>query len=311
MNEARYREAERRLWDSVGVTPSERRVFLKRARATVRIQEVGEGEPIVFLAGVSNGGSSWADLVARLEGFRCVIVDKPGTGLSDRFPDRFTFETLAAFADGHVSDILDAVGLERAHVVSTSYGGYAALRSAAASPERIDRIVEFGWLTGAPTAKMPLFMRVATIPALSRLMTSMPAPESAVRSMFKQIGLREALAAGRISQEAIDWYRSQLNDTDTMRNEMDAGPRVITLKGMDEQIYLSDDLLASIQTPIYFLWGENDPFGGADIARAFAAKLPNAELELLPGAGHAVWLDDPDKAAEVTKSFLSDRAPAR
>ena len=311
MNEAKFREAERRLWESVGVTPTEQRVHLERTGATVRIQEVGQGIPIVLLHGASNSGSSWATLVSRLEGFRCLMVDKPGAGLSDPFPKTFELESLRSFADTYVPDILDSLGLDSAHVVSTSYGGYTALRSAAAYPDRIDRIVEFGWTTGAPTLKMPLIMRLATIPAFGKVMTSMPAPESAVRSMFKQIGLREALAEGRVSKEMIGWYRSQLNDTDAMRNELAAGPRLITMKGFDERIYFTDEFLASIETPIYFLWGDKDPFGDAEIARAFVAKIPNAELELLPNTGHAVWIDDPDKAAEVARSFLSDRAPAR
>ena len=139
----------------------------------------------------------------------------------------------------------------------------------------------------------------------------MPAPESAVRSMFKQIGLRDALEAGRVTQVMIDWYRSQLNDTDTMRNELAAGPRLITMKGFDERIYFTDEFLARIKTPIYFLWGDNDPFGDAEIARAFVSKIPNAELELLPNTGHAVWMDDPDRAAQVTRTFLSDKTPVR
>lgn len=306
--EARFREAERRLWDSVSVTPAEQRVRLERSGATVRIQEVGEGEPVLFLHGVSNSGSSWADLVVRMQGYRCLMVDKPGTGLSDAFPVPFTFDSLQRFADGYVGEVLDALGLTTAHVVATSYGGYAAIRSAAAHPERIGRIVEFGWMTGAPAAPMPLVMRLVTIPWLGRAMAKLPASEGAVRAMFKQIGLREALASGRLSKESLNWYRALLNHTDTMRNELEIGPRLITTKGMDERIYLSNEFLASVQTPMCFLWGENDPFGGAEVARAFTAKIPNAELELLPGAGHAVWMDDPDKAAEVATSFLGRSA---
>lgn len=307
MNEARYREAERRLWDSVGIAPTEQRVHLEKTGITIRIQEVGEGEPVVFLHGASNSGSSWADLVARLEGFRCLLVDKPGTGMSEPFPKPFTdISTFQAFADAFVPDVLDALGLGSADVVSTSYGGYTALRAAAAHPERIGRVVEFGWTVGAPTGKLPALMRWATIPMLSRLMTSLPVTESAVRMMFKQIGLRQALEAGRISQETIGSYRALLNYTDTMRNEIKAGPRLIFPRGMDERIYLPADLLARIETPVYFLWGEEDPFGDAKVARAFVAQIPNAQLELLPGAGHAVWIDDPDHAANVTTRFLND-----
>lgn len=299
-----FRKAEQALWASVGVTPTESRVRLETTGLSVRIQEVGQGAPIVFLHGVSNSGSSWADLVTRLQDFRCLVIDKPGTGLSDPFPEKLDFNSLERFSDGFVPELLDALGLDSTHVVSTSYGGYTALRSAAAHPERIQRMVEFGWTVGAPMAKLPMVMRLASVPAIGRLMTGMPAPESAVRAMFKRIGLRQALESGRIAQEAIDCYRALLNHTETMRNELEAGPRMITLKGLDEQTYLPDDLLARIQTPIYFLWGTEDPFGDADIARDFTAKIPNAELELLPGAGHAVWLDDPDKAAAVTRGFL-------
>jgi len=76
------------------------------------------------------------------------------------------------------------------------------------------------------------------------------------------------------------------------------------LKGLDDRIELRPQMLATIEAPIYFLWGEEDPFGGADIARQFVKHLPNAVLELLPGAGHAVWIDDPNHAATTTRRFL-------
>ena len=76
------------------------------------------------------------------------------------------------------------------------------------------------------------------------------------------------------------------------------------LRGMDDRVLLPPSLLAEIDTPVYFLWGEEDPFGGVDIARRFVDHLPNAELELLRGAGHAVWIDDPDHAAATTRRFL-------
>jgi pimeloyl-ACP methyl ester carboxylesterase len=108
-----------------------------------------------------------------------------------------------------------------------------------------------------------------------------------------------------VSQEALDCYRSLLRDTDTMRNEIRAGPRVILpVRGMNDRVLLSDALLASIRTPTYFLWGEDDPLGGADIARSFVARVPSAQLELLPDAGHAVWIDAPDHTAATIDRFL-------
>jgi 2-hydroxy-6-oxonona-2,4-dienedioate hydrolase len=307
MDEGRYREAERRLWESFGLTPAERRVRLAGAGLTVRVQEVGQGPAVVLVHGTSNSGASWAGLVARLDGFRCVMLDRPGCGLSDPLGSSFdSMERLGTFADALIVDLLDAMGLDRAHLVATSFGGYIALRTAAAHPQRVGRIVEFGWTFGAPVAGLPLLMRLATVPAVGRLMTAVPPNERAVRAMFRRIGLRQALEAGRVSQEAVGCYLALLRDTDTMRNELRAGPRLIhPFRGMDERTLLPADLLARVHTPVFFLWGEEDPFGDAGIAQRFVEQLPNAELELLPGAGHAVWMDDPDRAAKTVRRFLS------
>ena len=125
------------------------------------------------------------------------------------------------------------------------------------------------------------------------------------------IGLRGALEAGRVPQEVLDCHRAMLNDTNTMRNELRAYPPVMgPVRGMDERVLLPASLLAKIRTPVSFLWGEEDPFGDANIARRFVAQLPDAELELLPGTGHAVWIDDPDHAATTTRTFLAPSGPA-
>jgi pimeloyl-ACP methyl ester carboxylesterase len=52
--------------------------------------------------------------------------------------------------------------------------------------------------------------------------------------------------------------------------------------------------------------------GGADTAQAFSALVPGAQLEVMPRAGHAPWIDDPDHAASVTAAFLRpEPEPAR
>jgi 2-hydroxy-6-oxonona-2,4-dienedioate hydrolase len=306
VNQVRYRQAERRLWESVGGIPIEQRVRLGRIGATVRVQEVGRGPAVVFVHGASNSGASWAPLAARLDGFRRVVVDRPGCGLSDPLAARFNnVEALNAFADALIIDVLDALGLDRAHVVATSFGGYIALRTAAAHPDRIGRIVEFGWTVGAPIARVPLLMRLASVPMMGRLLAAVRPNERVVRAMLRRIGLRQALDAGRVPQEVLDCYLALLRDTATMRNELRAGPRLVfPLRGMNAQVLLPASLLAKIHAPLYFLWGEEDPFGGPDIARRFVKHLPNAELELLAGAGHAAWVDDTDHALITTSKFL-------
>jgi pimeloyl-ACP methyl ester carboxylesterase len=123
MNERRFREAEERLWQSFGLAPTERRVHLPRIGANVRVQEIGEGPPVVFVHGGSNGGSSWAPLVAKLN-FRCLLLDRPGCGLSEPTSHRHEdVGALATFADTLLVDLLDALHIDTAHVVATSFGG--------------------------------------------------------------------------------------------------------------------------------------------------------------------------------------------
>ena len=155
-------------------------------------------------------------------------------------------------------------------------------------------------------AKVPLVMRLGSVPLVGQMMARVPPNERAVRMLLRQIGLRQALESGRFTREALDWYLALLRDTHTMRNDIRASPRVILpIRGMNERVLLSASLLANIHTPIHFLWGEEDPNGGADIARQFVGLLPNARLELMPGVGHAPWMDDPDHAAVTTRTFLS------
>ena len=155
----------------------------------VRIQEVHESPPVLFVHGASNSGTSWATLVARLDGFRCLLLDRPGCGLSDPLPTPFDdVASLERFSDALVVDVLDALALDNAHVVATSYGGYSALRAAAAHPDRVESVFVLGWTMGAANPALPWFTRLTGVKWLSRLMTSMPVSEKTVRSMLKRIG---------------------------------------------------------------------------------------------------------------------------
>lgn len=306
MNEAKYRAVEQRYWAAEGVTPTEVWLDLAHTAARVRLQVVGEGPPVVFVHGVNNGGTSWGPLAARLGGSQCLLLDRPGCGLSERLNARFNdVEAFVPFAETMIVDVLDALDLETAHVVATSLGGYHALRTAAAHPERVRRVVEFSFPIGAPIGDTPWAMRLAGVRYLARLMARVPVNDRMVRSMLAQAGLRQAIDGGRVSPEALDWFRALMNHTDTFCNDIDAAPPILhPLRGMNDSLLLSDDVLGSIRAPTLFLWGADDPFGGPAVAREFVSKIARGELELLPGAGHAPWMDDPARAAVATSAFL-------
>ena len=198
MNEDRYRSAELDLWLSVGAQPvTAGRVTLDRTGVTVRLQEIGEGPTVTFIHGASNGGTSWGTLAARLQDFHCVLLDRPGCGLSPRLAEPLSdMRRLATFADALIVDVLDALDVSDTHLVATSFGGYFALRTAAAHPERVNRLVLIGWSFGAPITSTPFVVHVATQPLLGRLITRIPVNER-MFAMLKQIGLRRAVETGR------------------------------------------------------------------------------------------------------------------
>jgi len=305
MNLDRYRSVEDALWASLDIQPTEREVPLHALGTTVRVLEIGRGPTVVFIHGGSASGANWAPLVAALDGFRCILVDRPGCGLSkpiDR--DLSDLDRFEEFANLLVADIIDGLGETSAHVVATSLGGHFALRGAATHPERVRRMVEFGFVPGAPLTKVPFSMRLAMIPGLGRLMVSIPPTRGAVRAILRQLGMGAALKDGRISDEMFDWFHALLRDTRTMRNESTL-PRGLIGTAGDGSSSLPDELLARIACPVRFAWGETDPIGGADVARSFVPRIPGAELELWADTGHAPWMEDPARAASTVADFLN------
>lgn len=301
----RLRDAERRLWESVGLAPRERFVTI-RTGESVRIQEVGDGPPLLFVHGAANTGSSWAALLPHLDGFRCLLLDRPNCGLSD--PIAGPVGTIDAFrdhADDLAADVLDALAIERAPVVATSLGGYFAIRGAAAHPDRIERVVEFSWTIGAPMASVPLAMRLTALPGLGPLVARLPPPRPAVRSILRQVGLGRALDNGRFTPEMFEVFLATLRDTPTLPNETRSNPKAITpLAGQNQRLLFSDDLLARVTAPALFVWGAEDPNGGPDIARDLVARFPDATLHVLDEAGHAPWIDEPETCAALAGAFL-------
>jgi pimeloyl-ACP methyl ester carboxylesterase len=297
---ARYREAEARLWSSVGLAPSERQVRLACTGTIVRVQEVGEGEPAVFLHGGPNAGSTWAPIVGRLEGLRCLLVDRPGTGLSAPYP--ITASNLPRVGASFVGDLLDGLGIDRAHVVASSFGGHLALRSAAATPARVSRMVQMACPAFSPGEQAPPFMRLLTKGWIRRLVNALPPNDRANRSIMRQIGHGKSLDAGTLSAGFLDYYLALQRYTDTMRND---GELIGQLVPNRAAVTLTDQLLEAVTAPTLFLWGADDRFGGERVAAHVTSTMPDARLRMIPDAGHLPWLDDPEGAASATKTFLA------
>lgn len=298
------RTAERQVWDELGLEPVVHQLALDRVGTTVRVQEVGEGRPVVFVHGASVSGTSWADLVAVLPRVRCLLVDRPGCGGSEPLPGPVNAARQLAVADDLVADVLDALGLPSASVVGTSRGGLDAVRGAAAHPERVERLLLIGWCFGTPGSPAPWWVRAGALPGAARLSAAAPVTRRTVRGSLRRFGLGRALAEGSMSDAAVDWLVALYRDTDTLRHEMTAGAALVSLRDGYRPGLLPRHLLESVRAPTRILLGSDDPFGSPDVMRRLAEAIPDADLHVAPNAGHAPWLDEPEICVGLVQSFL-------
>lgn len=301
-----YREAERRLWAHYGATPKEHFLDLERPRLRVRVQEVGTGDPVLFVHGAPNSGSTWAPLVASLPDFRCLLLDRPGTGLSEVLD--YASVDMRARAVDVLTSVLAALGIDRLPIVASSAGGAWTFWLTLARPDAVTRMVQMGCPALVSGMQTPGFMRLLALPGLGSLIARLPASRGAGRSTMRQLGHAASVDAGRIPDPLWEWSYHLNRDTPTMRSEVALITRGLTWRGaVRPEVELRDEELRRIQQPTLFLWGEDDPFGGPELARHLASIMPNATLELFPNSGHLPWLDDPATFALRTRAFLQAR----
>ena len=251
--------------------PSPQPVPFERHRVSVGGAQVhyrvgGAGPAVVLVHGLSGSGRWWRRNASVLaERHRVFAVDLVGFGRS-----RGPFSL--ARAAGVLGDWMGRVGLDRAHVVGHSMGGYVAAELAAGPDAPVDRLV----LVDA--AAFPLGWRpVRHAVGLAR----------AVRYMhptFLPVLVADAARAGprtlfRAAREAVE------SDLDTR--------------------------CAEVRAPALVVWGEHDRVVPLAVGRRLAACLPDARLVVIEGAGHNPMWDRPGPFNRVVLDFLGGRAPAR
>lgn len=299
-----FLRAERAYLASEGVSAETQIIELKRLGSTARVLLAGDGPPVLLVPGVMTTGVVFADLVARLPDYRCIMVERPGTGLTPALPSPpTTLEAQRGMADDFLVDIMDGLSIERCHVVCTSMGGWATFRGAAAHPERFLSITALAFQIGARLDKLPWSMRAPLIKAL--IPRSIRANRALVRASLKSAGMKATVEAGKFSDEMLDYMVAAMRYTEMFRNETLCSPRVVTPSGPVVEARHSPELLAKVAAPVHLFWGTEDFFGGVNAAEEFASLLPNAELQMVAGAGHAVWMDEFELAVAAVREHLA------
>jgi pimeloyl-ACP methyl ester carboxylesterase len=298
----RYRRAEQAFWEHHGLAPAERFVQVGSPPARLRVQELGSGEPVLFVNGTGGPGAYFAPLLRELHGVRCLVLDRPGWGLSA--PVDFSGRAYKTVVAELLSETLDALGVERACVVGGSIGNLWALRLAQAQPSRVKRLVLLGGGPLTSEIRVPPFIRLLRSP-LGRLIARIPQNRRMLGKQLAGLGHADSLQAGRIPDAFIDWRMAMSRLTDSTRHERDMVRSIVGRRGFVAGLVLEDAELARIQQPTLMVYGTADPIGSVGLWRRFVGLLPQGELEVVDEAGHLVWYDDPRRIGGRVAGFLA------
>jgi pimeloyl-ACP methyl ester carboxylesterase len=296
----RYRMAERALWDHYRLEPREHFVEIASPRTRLRVLDVGSGPAILFVHGTVGPGA-WPSLVRELPGFRCLVLDRPGWGLSQ--PIDYSAHEYKTVAADISRDVLDALDVERACVVGGSIGNVWALSLAARHPSRVTNAVLLGGSPLVPNVPVPGFIRVLASPA-GVLMVRLANKPARVRSILRQSGHGPSLDDGRIPEAFVAWRVTLGRDTASMRNERDMVRAIVKGSAFRPGLTFSDAELAGVETPALFVYGTADPVGSVETWARAASILPRGELRVVEDSGHMPWFDDAKGVASEIRGVL-------
>jgi pimeloyl-ACP methyl ester carboxylesterase len=301
---ARYREAERVLFRAYGLEPTERFIDLDEPRLRLRILEVGSGQPVIFLPGTGGTGPYWAPLLRELPGFRSILVDRPGWGLST--PVDYRDRDFGRFTAAILRGTLDALGLDRVDLVGASIGSLWTLWLSKYEPNRVRRIVHLG---GSPSVHIavPTFFKLLTSP-IGALMVRMPMSPKMLRSQLEAIGHGASLADGKLDR-FFPWRLAFAKETSSMHHERAMAKALRLGDGWRPGFVPTDADLSTFDHPVRMVFGSADPTGSIDLWREFTSRLPNGELEVVEGAGHMPWWDEPVAVGRSVEKFLAGSDP--
>jgi pimeloyl-ACP methyl ester carboxylesterase len=227
----------------------------------------------VFLHGFLCDSRCWSGQLAQLKDrFRVVAWDAPGAGSSADPPDTFTTASYAHSLAG----CLDAIGIERAHVVGLSWGGILAQEFYRLYPQRVRSLVladtYAGWSGSLPEAVWK--------ERLASCLRDADGPSEALVAKF---------VPGVFTDAAPQHLRDQF--AGIVSGFHPAGFRLMSLSSAEVD---TRDLLPRIEVATLLLWGDDDRRSPLHIAEQFRAAIPGAELSIIPKAGHLSNMEQPE-----------------
>ena len=259
--------------------------------------DAGAGtETVVMLHGSGPGASGWANFNRNVEplvaaGYRVILMDCPGWSKSDPIVCVGSRSDLNARA---LKGLLDAIGLDRVHIIGNSMGGHSAVAFALENPTRVNKLVLMGGGTGGPSQFVPMPTEgIKLIGALYREPTIENLKKMMAVFVFDTRSLTEAL------------YQARLDNMLNRRDHLENFVKSVTANPKQFPDYGSR--LGEIASPALIIWGRDDRFVPMDVGLRLLWGMQNAEMHVFNRCGHWAQWEHAGKFNRMVLDFLTDR----
>jgi len=272
-------------------------VSYRGRRFRTRTIEAGDGPPLVMFHGVGGHAEAYSRNLVRLGAdFHAMSIDLLWHGLSAKPP--FTTRMVPTYAEQYL-DLLDSLGVERAHVEGESLGGWIATWLAVHHPDRVDHVV-LNTTTGISWAELPGQEHRETGVNLLRE-RSLQAIQNPTRETIRKRLEWLMAAPDRVTDELVDLrYRiytypeTRASLTQVFENSFGAH--------LEDRVPEAE--LAEIKAPTLVLWSDKNPGTGPAFGRRIADCIPGAQFYCIEDAAHWPQWEQPEDHDRVVAAFL-------
>lgn len=262
---------------------------------TIHFNDAGQGgETVVMLHGSGPGASGWANFSRNVgpfvdAGYRVILMDCPGWSKSDPILCTGSRSELNARA---LRGLLDALDLDRVHIVGNSMGGHSAVAFALANPARVGRLVLMGGGTGGvslfqpmPLEGIKLLQGVYRDPTLENL-----------KKMLNVFMFDASKLTDELIRERLDNMLARREHLDNFVKSLAANPR---------QFPDISPRLGEIAAPTLVIWGRDDRFVPLDVGLRLLWGLQDAQLHVFNRCGHWAQWEHADAFNRMVIQFLA------
>ncbi|MEV0109768.1 alpha/beta fold hydrolase [Nocardia sp. NPDC050799] len=287
--------------------------FLDVGNTRVHIQRIGtREETLVMIHGGGPGASSWTNFMGNVlalsEHFSLLLVDLPGYGKSG--PARQPEEQPSAFQyyASCVAEVLDHLGIVRAHFLGNSLGGGVSFRFAHAYPERTGRLVLLGPAGVCYPVWSPSGRIHSHLGEVSGSLLRNPSPETMRAFLEEMVYDKSMVVEEQVTERLADLL--ELIDepkpgSPIFEMWLDTQDRVVRFNPDD---FESWRMCGAVEAETLLIWGRDDHFNPVDGALYPLQYMPHAELQVFGRCGHWAQVEQQDRFNDAAIEFLTRTA---